>query len=88
MFYSAGWCLATDTQLKLLDRVVSGAGFLTCEITHRRSVAALCMLFKIGCSSMYPLYCTLPVTLVPVLVTGGAGYRRCGAHLYIYAPHR
>ena len=45
----AVWCSAADTHLKLLDRAVSGARFLTggvfeCDIAHRRSVAVLCML--------------------------------------------
>ena len=40
---------AADTHLKLLDRAVSGARILTggvfeCNISHRRSVAVLCML--------------------------------------------
>ena len=48
----AVWCSAADTHLKLQDRVVSGASFLTagvfeCDIAHRRSVAVLCMLYKI-----------------------------------------
>ena len=43
---------AADTHLKLLDRAVSGARFLTggvfeCDISPRRSVAVLCMLYKI-----------------------------------------
>ena len=43
---SAVWCSATDTHLKLLDRVASGARFLTvgafeCNIAHRRYVAVL-----------------------------------------------
>ena len=38
--------------LRLLDRVVSGSSFLAgcvfeCNLSHRRSVAVLCMLFKI-----------------------------------------
>ena len=42
-YCSAVWCSATDTHLKLLDRAVSGARFLTggvfeCDIFHRRSV--------------------------------------------------
>ena len=42
----AAWCSAADTHLKLLDRAVSGARFLTwgvfeCDISHRRSVAVL-----------------------------------------------
>ena len=45
-YCSAVWCSAADTHLKLLDHVVSGAGFLTggvyeCDIAHRRSVAVL-----------------------------------------------
>ena len=44
------WCSAADTHLKLLDRAVSCARFLTggvfeCDISHRRSVAVLCMLY-------------------------------------------
>ena len=51
-YCSAVWCSAADTNLKLLDRAVSGARFLTggvfeCDISHRRSVAVLCMLHKI-----------------------------------------
>ena len=46
-YCSAVWCSAADTHLRLLDRVVSGAGFLTggvfeCYLAHRRSVAVLC----------------------------------------------
>ena len=42
------WCSAADTHLKLLDRVVGGARFLTggvceCDIAHCRSVAVLFM---------------------------------------------
>ena len=48
------------THHKLLDRAVSGALFLTggvfeCDIAHRRSVAVLCMLYKIRCNPMHPL---------------------------------
>ena len=54
-----------------MDRVVSGASFLTggvfvCDIAHRRSVAVLCMLYKIRCNLMHPLYGDLPGTYVPV----------------------
>ena len=49
-YYSAVWYSATETHLKLLDRALSGARFLTrgvfeCEIYHRRSMAVLCMLY-------------------------------------------
>ena len=45
-YCSAVWCSAADTHLKLLDRAVSVAWFLTggvfeCDIAHRRSVAVL-----------------------------------------------
>ena len=48
-YCSAVLCSAANTHLKLLDRTVSGARFLTgglveCDISHRRSVAVLCML--------------------------------------------
>ena len=37
-----------------------------CDLAHRRSVAVLCMLHKIRCNSMHPLYGALPVPYVPV----------------------
>ena len=46
-YCSAVWCSPADSHLKLLDRVVRSA--------HRRSVAELCMLFKIKSNSMHPL---------------------------------
>ena len=71
------WCSAANTHLKLLDRAVSGARSLTggvfeCDIAHRRSVAVLCMLYKIRCNPMHPLNSALPGPYVPV-----AGYTRC-----------
>ena len=76
-YSSAVWCSAAYTHLKLLDRVVSGARFLTggvfeCDLAPRRSVAVLCMLFKIWCNPLHPLYGALPVPYVPVLVTRSA----------------
>ena len=86
---SAGWCSAADTHLKLLDRVVSGACFiagsvLNCNLSHRRSVAVLCMLYKIRCNPKHPLCGSLPVPHVPVRVTRGALI----AHRYTYALPR
>ena len=57
-YFTAVWCSAVDTHLKLLDRVVSGSSFLTrgvfeCGLAHRRSVSVLCMLYKIRCNSMH-----------------------------------
>ena len=88
-YCSAVWCSAADTHLKLLDRAVSGARFLTggvfeCDIAHRRSVAVLCMLYKIRCNPVHPLYGALPGPYVPVRVTRGA----LVAHRNTYAPPR
>ena len=85
----AVWCSAADTHLKLLDRAVSGARFLTggvfeCDISHRRSVAVLCMLYKIRCNQVHPLNGAQPGPYVPVRVTRGA----LVAHRYTYAPPR
>ena len=57
-YCSAVWCSAADTHLKRLDRVVSGAcclagGVLNCNLSHRRSVALLCMLYKISFVALY-----------------------------------
>ena len=63
--------------LKLLDRAVSVALFLTggmfeCDISHRRSVAVLCILYKIRCNPVHPLNGALPGPYVPARVTRGA----------------
>ena len=76
-YCSAVWCSAADTDLKLLDRAVSGARFLTggvveCNISHRRSVAVFWMLYKIRCNPVHLLNGTLPGPYVPVRVTRGA----------------
>ena len=88
-YCSAVWCSAADTHLKLLDRVVSYARFLTggvfeCDIAHRRSVAILCMLYKIRCNPVHPLNGALPGPYVPVRVTCGA----LVAHWFTYALPR
>ena len=59
-------------------------GVLNCNISHRRSVAVLCMQYKIRCNPMHPLCGALHVPYVPVRVTRGALI----AHLYTYAPPR
>ena len=76
-YCSAVWCSAADTHLKLVDRVVSGAcftagGVLNCDLSHRRSVAVLCMLYKIRCNPKHRLCGSLSVPYVPVRVTRGA----------------
>ena len=75
--------LSSDTHLKLQDRVVSGASFLTgsvfeCDLGQRRSVTVLCMLYKIRSNAMRHLYGALPLPYVPVRVTRGA----VNAHRY------
>ena len=73
-YCSAVWCSAADTHLKLLDRAASGAQFLTggvfeCDISHCRSVAVLCMLYKIRCNQVHPINGALPGLYVPARVT-------------------
>ena len=86
-YCSVVWCSAADTHLKLLDRGVSGASYLTvgvfeCDLTHRRSMAVLCMFYKIRCNPMYPPYGTLPVPY-------GAGViRTVNTHRHTYADPR
>ena len=77
------------THLKLLDCAVCGSMFLTggvfeCNIAHRRSLAVLCMLYKISCNPIHPLNDALPGPYVPVRVTRGAMV----VYWYSYAPRR
>ena len=51
-------------------------------ITHRRSVAVLCMLLKTSCNNMHPDRGALPVSYVPVRVVSSAMV----SHLYICGP--
>ena len=83
----AVWCSAADSHLKLLDRVVRSAGFLAggvleCNLANRRSVAELCILFKIRSNPMHPLSGTLTLPYVPARVTRGAlvAHRHSFAH--------
>ena len=85
----AAGCSAADTHLKPLDREVSGARFLTggvfeCDISHRQSVAVLCMLYKIRCNQVHPLNDALSGPYVTVRVARGA----LVAHRYTYASPR
>ena len=86
-FWTTALRCAADTHLKLLDRVVSGASFLTggvfeCDLAHCWSVVVLCILYKITCNPLHPLYDALAVTSV----YAGAGYTP--AHRYTYVPPR
>ena len=88
-YCSAVWCSAAGSHLKLLDRVVRSASFLAggvseCNLAHRRSVAVLCMLFKIKSNPRHPLSGALPVPYVPALVTRGA----LVAHMHSFAAPR
>ena len=83
-YCSAVWCSAADTHHKLLDRAVSGARFLTggvfeCDIAQRRSVAVLCLLYKIRCNTVHLLDSALPGPYVPVRATLCSG--RTSVHL-------
>ena len=77
-YCSAVWCSAADTHLKLRDRAVSGARFLTggvfeYDIVHRRSVAILCMLYRTRCNPVHPLNGALYLNrMMAVRVTHGA----------------
>ena len=80
--------LPIHTLIKLLDRVVTGASFRTggvfeCDVAHRRSVAVLCMLYKIRCNPTHPLNGAVPGPFVPVRITSGA----LVAHRYTYPLH-
>ena len=65
------------------SRFLTG-GVFECDIGHRRTVAVLCMLYKIRCYPMHPLHSALPVSHVPVRVTRSA----LVAHRHTYAPPR
>ena len=60
------------------------------RVNHRRSVAVLCMLYKIWCNPMHPLNGALPGPFVPVRVTrsGCTSVYLCAASLQNLAvPH-
>ena len=70
-------CSAADTNIQQLERVVSGASFLTRDvlerdIAHGRSVAVLSMLYKIICNQTHRLYGALPVPYVSIRVSRSA----------------
>ena len=88
-YFSAVWCSAADSHRKLLDRVLRSAGFLAgCvlefNLAHRRSVAELCMLYKIKSNAMHPLSGALLFPYVPACVTHGA----LVAHRHSFPPPR
>ena len=64
---SAVWSSAADCGACFL-----AGGMLNCNLSHPRSVAVLCMLYKIRCNPKHPFCGALPVPYVPVRVTRGA----------------
>ena len=83
-YCSPVWGSASVTHLRLLDRVVHGAaglseGGVVCDLHHRRSVASLCMFYKVIHNDAHPLYPVLPSTYVP------ARYTRRAVLLHAYA---
>jgi hypothetical protein len=83
------WRSAAESHLKLLDRVVRGAGFLVggfepCDLAHRRSVATLCMLHKVRSNLKHPLHLSLPDDYVAVRATRAA----LAAHQHTYSIPR
>ncbi len=64
------WRSAAACHLHLLDRIVHTAGFLCDQsilgdLSHRRDVSSVCMLFKIRSNPFHPLYDSLPELHVP-----------------------
>ena len=90
-YYSAMWCMAVDTRLILLVRVVNeasllagGSGLHECNLFDRRPHTVLCVLYKIKSNPMHPLCRALTVLFVSVWVTRGA----LVAHRYSHTPPR
>ena len=48
------------------------SGVFECDISHRRYVAVLCMIYKFRCNPVYPLNGALPGPYMPARVTRGA----------------
>ena len=73
-YCSAKLCSAADSHLKHWCQFCQWCqfcnwGVFECDVAHRRSVAVLCMLYKIRCNQMHPRYDALPAPYVPVRVT-------------------
>ena len=88
-YCSAVWCSAADSHLKLLDRIVTSAGFLAggifeCDFDHRLSVAELFMVFNIKSNPMHHLSGALHLPYVTARVTRGA----LVVHRHSFTPPR
>ena len=62
----------------------SAGGVLECNLVHRRSVAVLCMLYKIKSNPVNLLSGAFPLPYVPARVTLSGLI----AHRHSFAPHR
>ena len=83
--------LTFEKHLRTVSRAASqrlgifiAGGVLNSDLSHRRSVAVLCMLYKIRCNPKHPLCGALAVSYVPVRVTRGVLITR----RYTFAPPR
>ena len=73
-YCSPVWSSAAASHLKLLDKIISTASFLCgCSslgnLSHRRVVGALCMLYKIKHNANHFLHSSLPLPHVPARMT-------------------
>jgi hypothetical protein len=88
-YCSQVWLSAADCHLGLLDRVVRRAAFMMdgavpCDLSHRRVVSALCLMYKYFFREGHPLARFLPQRFVPARST-----RRTDAlHQYALNPVR
>lgn len=67
------WMSAADSHLRLLDRTLRSIQFvlpnLLIDLSHRRSVGALSVLFKVFKNQQHPLHCRLPPPYHPFRMT-------------------
>ena len=74
----------TKTMIVSRSRTMHPHNVSPCDISHRRSMAVQCMLYKIWCNPVHPLNGALPEPCGPARVTRSA----LVAHRYTYAPPR
>ena len=71
------WSSAAASHLRLIDKVFRTAQFLCngnvlCNLSHRRDISCLCMLYKIRASLSHPLHGSIPALYVATRLTRGA----------------
>ena len=84
------YCLLASILLLVLMMHSITDAVSICDLSHHRSVAVLCMLYKIRCNPKHPLCGALPVPYVAVRVSRGAliahrytfGHPRCRTSQY------